>query len=53
MADLDSLKTEVDELDIDKLKYVPVDLTKLSDVVESDVVKMTVYDELVKNVTGI
>ena len=30
---LASLKTEVDKLDIDKLATVPVDLSKLSDVV--------------------
>ena len=34
---LASLKSEVDKLDIDKV--VPVDLSKLSDVVSNDVVK--------------
>ena len=34
-ADLSSLKTEVDKLDIDKLVPVPVDLSKLSDVVKT------------------
>ena len=29
------LKTEVDKLDIDKLALVPVDLSKLSDVIKS------------------
>ena len=38
---LASLKTEVDKLDIDKLVPVPVDLSKLSDVVKNDVVKKT------------
>ena len=38
-ANLASLKTEVDKLDIDKLVPVPVDLSKLSDVVKNDVVK--------------
>ena len=33
------LKTEVDKLDIDKLAPVPVDMSKLSDVVKNDVVK--------------
>ena len=33
------LKTEVDELDIDKLVPVPVDLSKLSDAVKNDFVK--------------
>ena len=35
---LASLKTEVDKLDIDKLVPVPVDLSKLSDVVKNDVI---------------
>ena len=34
---LANLKAEVDKLDIDKLVPVPVDLTKLSDVVKKDV----------------
>ena len=38
-ANLASLKTEVDKLDIDKLVPVPVDLSKLSDVGKNDVVK--------------
>ena len=38
-TNLASLKTEVDKLDNDKLLPVPVDLSKLSNVVKSDVVK--------------
>ena len=38
-TNLACLKTEVDKLDIDKLAPVPVDLSKLSDAVKSDVVK--------------
>ena len=38
-SNLASLKTEVDKLDIDKLVPVPVDLSKLRDVVKNDVVK--------------
>ena len=38
-TNLASLKTKVDKLDIDKLKIVPTDLNKLSDVVENEVVK--------------
>ena len=38
-TNLASLKTEVDKLDIDKLTPVPVDCSKLSDVVKHDVVK--------------
>ena len=40
-----NLKTEADKLDIDKLAPVPVDWSKLSDVVKNDVVKKTVYEE--------
>ena len=39
ITNLASLKTEVDKLDIDKLVAVPVDLSKLSDVVKNDVLK--------------
>ena len=38
-SDLASLKTEVDKIDVDKLKTVSVDLSKLSNVVNNDVVK--------------
>ena len=38
-TNLASLKTEVDKINADKLKTVPVDLTKLSNVVKNDVVK--------------
>ena len=48
-----SSKTEVDNLDIDKLAPVPADLRKLSDVVKSDVVKKTVYEKLVSKVNSI
>ena len=38
-TNLANLKTEVGKLDIDKLATVPVDLSKLSNVVKNDVVK--------------
>ena len=38
-TNLVSLKTEVDKLDIDKLVHVPVNVSKLNDVVKNDVVK--------------
>ena len=38
-TNLANLKTEVDKLVIDKLGPVPVDLSKLSDVVKNGVVK--------------
>ena len=40
-TNLAALKTEVDKIDTDKLKAVPADLAKLSNVVENDVVKKT------------
>ena len=52
-TNLANLKTEVDKLDIDKLVPVPVDLSKLSDVVKNDVVKKTVHDKLVAKVNSI
>ena len=52
-TNLASLKTEVDKLDIDKLAPVPVDLSKLSDVVKNDVVKKTNNDKLVEKVNNI
>ena len=52
-SNLASLKTEVDKLDIDKLVPVPVDLSKLSDVVKNNVVKKTEYNKLVTEVCNI
>ena len=52
-TNLASLETEVDKLDIDKLVPVPVDLSKLSDVVKNDVVKKTEYDKSVAKVNEI
>ena len=46
-TDLASLKSDADQLDIDKLKTV--DLTELSNVVKYGVVKKAKYDELVEN----
>ena len=52
-SNLASLKTEVDKIDVDNLKTVPVDLSKLSNVVTNDVVKKTVYEKLVTEVNNI
>ena len=38
-SDLANLKTEVDKIDLKKLKLVPVDLSKLSNIVNNDVIK--------------
>ena len=48
-----SVKTEVHKLDINKLKPIPDDLSKLSDVVKNEVVKKTMYDKLVAKVNNI
>ena len=48
-----SLKTQTDQLDIDKLVPVTINLSKLSDVVKNDVVKTNVYDKLVAKVNSI
>ena len=52
-TNLASLKTEVDNLDINKLVPVPTHLSKLSNAVKNDVVKKTVYDKLVATVNSI
>ena len=52
-TNLASLKTEVDKIDVDKLKTVPVDLAKLVNVVKDDVVKKTEYNKLVTKVDNI
>ena len=50
---LANLKTEVDKWDIWKLAPVPVDFSKVSDVLKNDVVKKTVYDKLVAKANNI
>ena len=52
-SNLASLKTKVDKIDADKLKTVPVDLAKLSNVVKNDVVKKFQYNKLVTKVDNI
>ena len=49
-TNLATLKTEVDKLDTDKLKTTPVDLAKLSNVVENEVVKKTDYNAKVTSI---
>ena len=52
-SNLVSLKTEVVKSDIDKLVAVPVDLSKLCDVVKNDVVKNAAHNTLVAKVNNI
>ena len=47
-ANLPALKTQVDNIDTDKLKTVSNDLAKLSNVVKNDIVKKTEYNTLKK-----
>ena len=49
-TNLAALKSEVDKIDIDKLKTTPTDLAKLSNVVNNDVVKKTDYNTKVTSI---
>ena len=49
-ARLNSWKSKVDKLDIDKLVPVTIDLNKLSDVVKNDAVKKDVHNATIKNI---
>ena len=49
-TNLAALNTEVDKIDVDKLKTVPVDLAKLSNVVNNDIVKKTEYNTKVTSI---
>ena len=44
------MKSKVDKLNVDELVPVPVDLSKLSDVVKNDVVIKDVYNAKIKNI---
>ena len=52
-TNLASLKTDINKVDIDKLVLVPVDLSKLRNVVKNDVVKKIEYNKLVSKVDNI
>ena len=47
------LKTEVDKIDTDKLKTVPADLAKLTNVVKNDVIKKTDYNTKVTSIENL
>ena len=49
-TNLASLKTDVVKIDVDKLKTVPVDLAKLTNAVEHNLVKKTVYNTKVTSI---
>ena len=50
---LNDLQTKVGDLDVGKLKTVPVDLKKLSDVVANEVVKNTKFNTLKTKVNSL
>ena len=52
-ANLANLRAEIDKINVGKFKTVPADLSKLSNVVNGEVVKKTVYDRLVAKVNNI
>ena len=49
-TNLATLKTELDKIDTDKLKTKPADLAKLTNAIENDVVKKTVYNTKVTSI---
>ena len=49
-SNLAALKTEIDKVDTDQLKTAPVDLAKLTNAVENDLVKKTVYNTKVTSI---
>ena len=49
-TNLAALKTEVDKIDVDKLKTAPVDLAKSTNAIENDLVKKTVYNTKVTSI---
>ena len=51
-SDLASLKAEVEKIDIDNLKPFPIDLSKLSNIVNNNIVKKTLHNKLVANVNN-
>ena len=49
-TNLVALKTEVDKIDVDKLKTTPTDLAKLTNVAKNDIVKKTDYNAKVTSI---
>ena len=52
-TNLAALKTEEDKIDADKLKTVPVDLAKLSNVVKNEVVKKLIITNIESQIAGV
>ena len=51
-TNLAALKTEVDKLDTDQLKTTPADLAKLTNAVDNELVKKTVYNAKRTSIEG-
>ena len=49
---MNNLKTKRDDLDVGKLKAVPIDWKKLGDVVDNEVVKNTRFNTLKKKLNN-
>ena len=49
-TNLAALKTEADKIDTDKLKTAPTDLAKLTNAIENDLVRKTVYNTKVTSI---
>ena len=49
-TNLSNFKSKADKLNVDKLKPVPIDLSKRSDVVKNDIIKKDVYNANTKNI---
>ena len=49
-TNLSNFKSKADKLNVDKLKPVPVDLSKQSDEVKNDIIKKDVYNANTKNI---
>ena len=49
-TNLAALKSEVDKIGVDKLKTAPADLAKLTNAIENDLVKKTVYNTKITSI---
>ena len=45
---MSNLKSNIDKLDVDELVHIPVDLSKLSDLVKNNVANKDVYKAKIK-----
>ena len=52
-TNLNNSKTKVDDLNVGKLKTVPVDFKKIVDAVDNEVIKITKFNTLKTNVNNL